>query len=357
MFLSMSLKTQIAQIRPILIAVVFNLLLTLTTWVLVFKTEMDDSSIAFYLMNSDKSFTTGNNLYDGFLNAIICVSILAIISFVMLIFALYEFKEVVNTWLNISCLMVNYFTPAYIFRGVLVSIGIETNVTLIVVFISAIYGTVGSIAFFTNRLPSMFHKFFVVCNCSMVSVYYLRILPGATAWFLPCIISIWDLFTVLSAFGPLRRIEQMAHDYDEQTLKMVTFDTVTRSDTEMLDENDVTASSSLSAIEDEKVDPPNKVSRTAYDALQDADVARLGMGDFVFYSILVGKAAASGSVPATLNAMVGVVVGLVITLVAFADNEETIPALPISITLGMLFHFGTVFVSEPISSYLISLFV
>jgi ABC-type lipoprotein release transport system permease subunit len=71
------------------------------------------------------------------------------------------------------------------------------------------------------------------------------------------------------------------------------------------------------------------------------------MGDFVFYSLLVGKAAVSGSVLATIGAIVGVIIGLVITLTVLTKGDETIPALPVSIFLGMAFHFGILFVVEP----------
>ncbi|VDL80405.1 unnamed protein product [Nippostrongylus brasiliensis] len=73
---------------------------------------------------------------------------------------------------------------------------------------------------------------------------------------------------------------------------------------------------------------------------------RLGMGDFVFYSVLVGQAATTGNIGATIAAALGVVYGLLITLTYFSNGDETTPALPISIALGTIFHF-TFFVLEP----------
>ncbi|KAJ1353168.1 hypothetical protein KIN20_009740, partial [Parelaphostrongylus tenuis] len=78
---------------------------------------------------------------------------------------------------------------------------------------------------------------------------------------------------------------------------------------------------------------------TAADALNDDNSLRLGMGDFVFYSVLVGQAATTGSIGATIAAAFGVVYGLLITLTYFSNGDETTPALPISIVLGTAFHF------------------
>ncbi|PIO57259.1 hypothetical protein TELCIR_21337, partial [Teladorsagia circumcincta] len=60
-------------------------------------------------------------------------------------------------------------------------------------------------------------------------------------------------------------------------------------------------------------------SVTAADALNDANSLRLGMGDFVFYSVLVGQAATTGNVGATIAAALGVVYGLLITLTYFSN--------------------------------------
>ncbi|VDN28739.1 unnamed protein product [Gongylonema pulchrum] len=74
---------------------------------------------------------------------------------------------------------------------------------------------------------------------------------------------------------------------------------------------------------------------------------RLGMGDFIFYSLLVGKAAATHSALCVIGSTLGILVGLVITLVVVPSDQDTAPALPISIALAMLIHFATELFVEP----------
>ncbi|VDK22153.1 unnamed protein product [Anisakis simplex] len=71
------------------------------------------------------------------------------------------------------------------------------------------------------------------------------------------------------------------------------------------------------------------------------------MGDFVFYSLLVGKAAASGSALCTMGAALGVIVGLLVTLSLFSKDDESTPALPISIAFGLVLHFGILLLIQP----------
>lgn len=72
------------------------------------------------------------------------------------------------------------------------------------------------------------------------------------------------------------------------------------------------------------------------------------MGDFIFYSLLVGKTAVNSTAAATISSMIGVIGGLIITLTIFSNSNESIPALPIPIILGLIYHFLTLFVIEPI---------
>jgi presenilin 1 len=73
---------------------------------------------------------------------------------------------------------------------------------------------------------------------------------------------------------------------------------------------------------------------------------RLGLGDFIFYSVLVSKAA-EYSFTTFMVCMLVIIAGLGGTLVLLSVFHHALPALPISIILGIFFYLVTRFLIEP----------
>lgn len=73
---------------------------------------------------------------------------------------------------------------------------------------------------------------------------------------------------------------------------------------------------------------------------------KLGLGDFIFYSILVSKAALYSYTTFAVCTL-AILSGLGLTLLLLAVYGQALPALPISIFLGVVFYLFTRYVMEP----------
>ncbi|KAJ9519716.1 hypothetical protein QJQ45_013348 [Haematococcus lacustris] len=76
------------------------------------------------------------------------------------------------------------------------------------------------------------------------------------------------------------------------------------------------------------------------------DSIKLGLGDFIFYSMLVGRAAMYDYMT-VFSSYLGIIAGLGITLLCLTFYQKALPALPFSIALGVAFYFLTRLVLEP----------
>ena len=76
------------------------------------------------------------------------------------------------------------------------------------------------------------------------------------------------------------------------------------------------------------------------------DKIRLGLGDFIFYSVLVSKAALYSWTTFCATTLV-ILCGLGLTLLLLAWHGKALPALPISIFMGIIFYLTTRFGLQP----------
>ncbi|XP_050225258.1 presenilin-like protein At1g08700 [Mercurialis annua] len=85
---------------------------------------------------------------------------------------------------------------------------------------------------------------------------------------------------------------------------------------------------------------------TSEDTMLGSRGIKLGLGDFVFYSVLVGRAAMY-DLMTVYACYLAIISGLGCTLILLSVCRQALPALPISIALGTIFYFLTRLLMEP----------
>ena len=73
---------------------------------------------------------------------------------------------------------------------------------------------------------------------------------------------------------------------------------------------------------------------------------KLGLGDFIFYSVLASKAA-SYSLLTCVSCVSTILFGLAATMVLLSVQKRALPALPISVFLGVAVYLATRYMAQP----------
>merc|ERR1719490_521405 len=228
------------------------------------------------------------------------------------------------------------------------------------------------------KAPLLLQQAYLIFISALMALIFIKYLPDWTTWAVLGVISLWDLFAVLAPFGPLRILVETAQERNEQIFPSLIYSSgvmyatvapkrssregsggASRSD--MVDgfgenwrseaddrerrrgpvrEENSTSSTRREVIREHTGLAPGLAGQEMEEDEEDRGV-KLGLGDFIFYSILVGKASSYGDWNTTLACFVAILIGLCLTLVFLALFRKALPALPISIFFGIVFYFVT----------------
>ncbi|XP_051165197.1 presenilin-1 isoform X2 [Leptopilina boulardi] len=366
------------------------------------------SSISYYSVKGiyllytpfhDDNPDTSTKIWQALANSLILMVIIVTMTILLIILYKYKFYKVIHAWLMLSSLMILFLFSILYCEEVLKAYNMPMDIITLTIILWN-FGVVGMICIHWQG-PLQLQQAYLIFIAALMALIFIKYLPEWTVWAVLAVISIWDLIAVLTPKGPLRMLVETAQERNEPIFPALIYSstiaytfsmslagyaetalvTVEESGTEdsvsstarereqnnerTTDTEDADRSARRAQEVTENYTVPGPVNpRELNAALQAAQRQRLipneergvklGLGDFIFYSVLVGKASSYGDWNTTLACFVAILIGLCLTLLLLAIFKKALPALPISITFGLIFYFLTRVIVAPFADSLAS---
>ncbi|KAL1420474.1 hypothetical protein MTO96_024296 [Rhipicephalus appendiculatus] len=356
---------------------------------------------------------TFNRTINAVANALLMLGVIITTTVLMVALYYYRFYAIIEAWITLACAAILVMSPLTYMDIVFRKYNVPADIFSVGFFVHN-FMALGIVAIL-DKGPLLVQQFYLIVECSFMSIMLIKFLPAWTLWVVLCFISIWDVVAVLAVVGPLRILIEMAKErreslqpglffatgtatrpqrrssrerrsYGSRTSERRQFDVSegpgpstqrpleVRSSEAQLDRRmsnrrlPYTGSSSpehydlaegqtlpsirrrraaaaraprsrdrLQQVQSPLVDfEGDSISESVSDDEKSQGI-KMGLGDFVLYSVLVGKVSTFGDWTIVFACFVGILTGICVTLFILNITRKALPALPVSMALGLIF--------------------
>lgn len=204
--------------------------------------------------------------------------------------------------------------------------------------------------------PNIIKQMITIYQCIIMILYVLKIAPEWIAWALLPLLSIWDMIAVLLPFGPLYLLINLFQKRKLNVPSTMVYTTGLWFENQNMNSNkfimkDVFifskqySSLNLLFISNKAYKYLFKqqmnINTNASSKKRPTRKSMLGLGDFIFYSILLAKTVFTSecNLFAIIIVYLCIIMGMFLTTIILIIMHRPLPALPISLLIGLAVFF------------------
>ncbi|KAK6123147.1 hypothetical protein DH2020_043095 [Rehmannia glutinosa] len=342
--------------------------------------DLPISSMATIAYTENSSDSIWDKLKGALLNSLVFVAVVTAVTFLLVLLFYLGCTKFLKYYMGFSAFLVLGFMGGEISLLLIQSFSFPVDcITFAIVLFN--FTVVGVLAVFMSKMALFVTQAYLVVIGVLVA-YWFTLLPEWTTWVLLVAMALYDLAAVLLPGGPLRLLVELAMSREEDIPALVYEARPVINDSgpsggavqrrvwregrgrPVMNENEGLSSNTrtvLASGENER-DYVNaeegRVNELAVPLIQHVNIRmnstednvpsedlvlegiglgssgaiKLGLGDFIFYSVLVGRAAMYDYMT-VYACYLAIIAGLGITLMLLAFYRKALPALPVSILL------------------------
>lgn len=355
----------------------------------------------------EKSPLASTKVWNALANSAILMVVIIILTIALILLYKYRCYMVIHGWLILSSFILLFIFSYLYLEECLRAYNLALDhITAALVLWN--FGVMGMICIHWVG-PLRLQQAYLIFVAALMALVFIKYLPEWTTWVVLGVISIWDLVAVLTPKGPLRILVETAQERNENIFPALIYSSTVVYNIVGTANNESSGSSSAAqvdspgdaesgfvptwreeatereaarrrAIEEGEVEIRPQATNRQNDVANELGLGggdqggedrrqplgrspfrirddeergvKLGLGDFIFYSVLVGKASSYGDWNTTFACFVAILIGLCLTLLLLAVLKKALPALPISITFGLIFYFASYLLVAPFADNL-----